>query len=157
MSQRPTQHPVYFMDFTPGNPDTLILNGRHVSRCPPPTASFYFPPGPQHIVAAFSQAGGGYYSISNPAYCHSDQIWIRSIQGARHHLEAQSFFYRPHSPLSELISLALYDWEHLNALQRDPAEANPMRLTGAIAERLLSRIEELEHSVSQSVSHLEDS
>jgi len=52
---------------------------------------------------------------------------------------------------------ALYDWEHLNALQRDPAEANPMRLTGAIAEQLLSRIEELEHSVSQSVSHLEDS
>jgi len=70
------------------------------------------------------QAGEDTISISNPAYCHSDQIWIRSIQGARHHLEAQSFFYRPHSPLSELISLALYDWEHLNALQRDPAEAN---------------------------------
>jgi len=75
-----------------------------------------------------------------------ENIRIMTVSGARHHLEAQSFFSAPLS-LVRVISLALYDWEHLECLQERPAEAKPYAPDWAIAERLLSRIEEFEHSV----------
>ena len=150
MSQQPC--PTYFLEMSPGQPNVLFVNGRGIGRRPPPIAPQYFPPEPQHVMAMMGRLN--YYSILLPAYCHSDIIWIRSIQAARHHLEAQ--LYRDPA-LSQLISIALYQWEGINTSHRSPEEVDPMHLAGAIAERLLSQIEELERIVSLLPGLLSDS
>jgi len=151
MSQQP--RPTYFLEMSPGHPNTLFLNGRGIGRRPPPIAPQYFPPAPQHVMVMLARPN--YYTVLLPsAYCHSDIIWIRSIQAGRHHIEEQ--LYRDPA-LSQLITIALYNWEGVNTSHRSPEEVDPMHLTGAIAERLLSRIEELERIVSLLPGLLSDS
>ena len=143
MSQQPRR--TYFLEMIPGHPNILLLNGRGICRCPPPSTPHYFPPEPQHVIPIL--ACHNYYTALLLEYCHSDLIWIRSLQAGRHHLDAQLYC---DPALSQLITIALYNWEGVNTSHRSPEEVDPMHLTGAIAERLLSRIEDLERIVSSS-------